>query len=160
MTRPAELTFWVDGVPQPQGSKQAFATKKDGNYTGKTTMIETTKGLPAWRKAVQAEAEAAAANAGWDAQREAIAMNAIFYFPRPKGHFGTGRNAGIIRDAAPIHHLTKPDTDKLLRAIGDALTAAKVLTDDATIVGEHGWKAYADGRPPGARITITRMDEL
>ena len=50
--------------------------------------------------------------------------------------------------------MTKPDSDKLLRAINDSLSDAGVIRDDSNITSINVQKTYADGRPTGARITI------
>ena len=53
------------------------------------------------------------------------------------------------------HHTKKPDLDKLQRAIGDALTASGLITDDSCIVEWRARKVYAEqGKPSGASITI------
>jgi Holliday junction resolvase RusA-like endonuclease len=75
-------------------------------------------------------------------------------FGRPKGHFGTGRNAGRLKPSAPLYVQTNPDVDKLLRAIGDALTQV-AITDDRCIVIAHAEKHY--GTPPCAHVVV---DEL
>ena len=51
-----------------------------------------------------------------------VIVTVDFYLPRPKSHYGTGRNAGALKPSAPAEHLTMPDLDKLTRAVGDALT--------------------------------------
>lgn len=67
----------------------------------------------------------------------------VFYRTRPKGHFGTGRNEGIVKDSAPAHPMTKPDVLKLARAVEDALTGV-VWRDDALIVDERIAKRFGD----------------
>ncbi len=48
-----------------------------------------------------------------------------------------------------------PDLDKLVRAIGDALTDAGVWLDDAQVVGWSAWKRRtAPGEPEGVSITL------
>ncbi|WP_146341121.1 RusA family crossover junction endodeoxyribonuclease [Nesterenkonia sp. NBAIMH1] len=56
--------------------------------------------------------------------------------------------------------MTKPDKDKLERATLDALTNAGVVHDDSRIVGGSTWKAYADGRPAGAVVTLQDLEAM
>ena len=42
-------------------------------------------------------------------------------------------NADKLRASAPSAHTNTPDTDKLLRLLGDALTIAGVIGDDSQI---------------------------
>jgi Holliday junction resolvase RusA-like endonuclease len=57
-------------------------------------------------------------------------------------HYGTGRNAELVKLSAPIFKATAPDSDKLIRLIGDALTIAGVIADDALIVRILAEKRY------------------
>lgn len=80
-----------------------------------------------------------------------------FYLPRPKAHYGTGRNAGTLKGSAPVEHLTMPDLDKLVRAVGDALTRL-AWRDDSQIVAWHAYRHYATTMTPvGAQITILEV---
>ncbi len=55
-------------------------------------------------------------------------------------------------DGDPIE---PPDLDKLVRAIGDALTDGGVWLDDSQVVGWSAWKRRtAPGEPEGVRITL------
>jgi hypothetical protein len=48
-----------------------------------------------------------------------------------------------------------PDLDKLVRAVGDALTVCRVFADDAQVVTLNAWKYSADPEhPQGAFITV------
>ena len=44
----------------------------------------------------------------------------IFYFSRPKYHYGTGRNANVKKKAAPIWHSKKIDLDNLIKFVLDS----------------------------------------
>lgn len=57
-------------------------------------------------------------------------------------------------------HTVKPDLDKLIRAIDDALTTAGIITDDSTITAITALKRRAKkDEPPGAHITLTPLGE-
>lgn len=131
MTR---IEFRVYGEPAPQGSKR---------HVGGGRMIESSKKLPAWRKAVTDAARTVAPKQPLDCP---VSVQATFWVPKPqKPRFNT--------PAVP------PDTDKLCRAVGDALEQAGVLKNDARITHWNAHKHYADQHnPPGAHITITTQE--
>lgn len=56
--------------------------------------------------------------------------------------FSVARGKTVTRELPT----TRPDLDKLVRAVLDALTAAKVLHDDAQVVEVGARKRYADPR--------------
>lgn len=65
---------------------------------------------------------------------EAVKVQITFFFPRPDGHYGTGRNAGVLKDSSPLYpEKTGEDLDKLARACLDALTGI-VWKDDRRVV--------------------------
>jgi Holliday junction resolvase RusA-like endonuclease len=76
----------------------------------------------------------------------------VFEKPRPKSHYGTGRNAGILKDSAPAAPGKRPDGLKLARAVEDALTGV-VYTDDSLIVTHLLGKRYCD-RLAGERVLV------
>jgi crossover junction endodeoxyribonuclease RusA len=138
------LSFRVDGIPAPQGSKR---------YLGNGAMVESSKRVAPWRADIRTAAEQAlnGHHAGmWDAP---LSVTLGFVFPRPKSHYRTGRNADQLRDKAPHEHTGKPDLDKLIRAVLDALTGV-VWADDAHIVELDAAKGWADDTHPGVQITI------
>jgi Holliday junction resolvase RusA-like endonuclease len=65
-------------------------------------------------------------------------------FARPRSHYGTGRNAGVMKDGAPGWVTGFPDGDKGLRLVFDALTYAGVVTDDRIIVDARVRKMWND----------------
>lgn len=86
--------------------------------------------------------------------RGPLVLEATFYFPRPKGHYGTGRNADVVKPGAPLYPDVKPDIDKLSRAILDSCTGV-IWKDDAQVVNKWVRKMY--GEP--ARCEV-RVEEL
>ncbi|MCR4339570.1 MAG: RusA family crossover junction endodeoxyribonuclease [Gemmatimonadaceae bacterium] len=71
---------------------------------------------------------------------------------RPAGHYGTGRNAGTVRPCAPEWPTTKPDADKLTRALLDALTGVAYV-DDSQVVHLGIRKEWAL-TGPGTRVEV------
>lgn len=145
----AVLQFDVIGQPAPQGSKQ---------HVGHGVMVESSKKVKPWRQDVAAAAVEAAAGSpisdAWTPPTGSAIVTLTFYLPRPKGHYGTGRNAATLRPSAPAYPAVKPDVDKLQRSTLDALTTAGVLRDDAQVIDIRAVKRYADGRPAGASVRV------
>jgi Holliday junction resolvase RusA-like endonuclease len=127
------ITITIAGVPAPQGSKvrTRWGVREDNPAT------------KPWRMAVAWEATAAMQGA--HPLSGPLELSALFYFPRPKSHYRTGKHADELKDTAPDYCATKPDADKLLRAIGDALTGI-VCRDDAQFVRVTARKLYGTPR--------------
>ena len=117
------IQFRVYGEPAPQGSKTIMRGR----------LVETSKKLPAWRKAVKEAADQV------DFYTESdVDVLIIFFLKKPK----------TSKRQRPS---VKPDIDKLIRAVGDSLSGS-VIKDDAQIVTIGARKEYAD--EPGALITV------
>lgn len=125
------ISFRVYGEPAPQGSKR---------HVGGGRMVESSKKLPAWRKAVTQAARQVAPKQPLD---EPVSVQAHFYLPRPQ------------KPRFNVPATQQGDLDKLCRAVGDSIEAAGVIKNDARITTWHAHKHYADQHnPPGAHITI------
>ena len=115
--------FVVLGRAQPAGSKTSFPHPS----TGRQVTIDAARGSRSWKQEVAAAALVAL---GADVERPAfvgpVALYVSFYRARPKAHYGTGRNAAVLRASAPDYPTTKPDTTKLVRGLEDALTSMRV----------------------------------
>jgi Holliday junction resolvase RusA-like endonuclease len=85
-----------------------------------------------------------------------LAVTFTFYWPRRGGHYGTGRNAGIVRAGAPAYPGIRPDLLKQARSTEDALTGV-VWRDDAQIVSEHLHKRW--GEPERCEISVRPQGE-
>lgn len=141
-------SFFVPGTPAPQGSKR---------YLGNGVMIESSKRVKPWR----ADIRAAAMQAFKQPLTGPIRLDLLFVLPRPKSHYGTGRNAHKLKDSAPQHHIQKPDLDKLVRAVGDALSGV-AYHDDSQVVGGAHMKRWSDGASDraGVHITVVPVKEV
>jgi Holliday junction resolvase RusA-like endonuclease len=141
------VRFVVLGTAQPGGSKRAFRH----NRTGRVMVTDANRNAKPWQAIVAATGhEAMNGRRPFDM---ALEVTFTFYRQRPAGHFGTGRNHGELRDAAPVYPITRPDALKLSRAAEDALTGI-CWRDDSQIVDEHLHKRY--GAPPRMVVEITR----
>ena len=152
----SSIEIIVLGTPAPQGSKRGFAVKAKGEYTGKVAQVESSAKVKPWRMAVKYAAMGAMS---WACERipmtGAVVLDVTFRLPRPKGHYGTGRNTGLLKVTSPFHPNGRPDLDKLLRSTFDALGEAGVWGDDAQVVKVYGSKEYATNyEPVGATIRI------
>ena len=132
------VKFFVPGVPQPQGSKRGFVSPN-----GKVSMVESAAGVKPWRSDVKVFA--AEAMTGHRLITGPVFMRCDFVMKRPLSTPKT-------RPTPPA--TKKPDLDKLLRAVGDALKGT-VYAEDSLIVEMVGTKRIAeDGEQPGVSITV------
>jgi len=138
------VTFVVPGIAASQGSKTVVPTK-----AGPRVRESNEQRLKPWRMSVAATAHDEMGNA--PLFTGGVQLDVTFVFPRPGGHFGTGRNAGSVKASAPEHMTVRPDLSKLVRAVEDSLTGV-VYRDDSQVVGIRARKTY--GEPASARISI------
>lgn len=132
----ATIRFTIHGKPAPQGSKKSLVPldkqgkpfrRKNGGVVVST--VDSCKAAKPWMGQVRA---AAAEVFRGELIRGPVRMTCWFYFKRPGNHLRTGKRAGQLQESAPVHHTQTPDLDKLLRAVGDAITGV-VLADDKQI---------------------------
>lgn len=150
------LTINIMGTPISQGSKGA-------RIQGRRAVLFDTNAdkLKPWRKTITTAAEDAIRNhyspnnhRGWEPLDTPAELVVTFYQPRPRSHYGTGRNAQTLRLDAPTWCSSKPDVDKLLRALLDGLTDAGAVTDDSRVVRIIAEHRYATPTP-GIRLHLT-----
>ena len=138
----------VFGIPRPQGSKR---------HVGRGVLVESSNGVKEWRHDVR---DAIFSQYSGATITEPVAVCCTFLFNRPKGHYGTGRNAGRLKPSAP-RHLTSSfngDIDKLLRALLDAISVkagGSLISDDSLVTELMANKRYCEeGELPGAYLTV------
>ena len=123
--------FTVDGVPIPQGSKNAWVSG------AKAVMFDqNTKVLKPWRALVTAAA--AEAHSG-DRIEGPVLVVIEFRFGRPKS---------VKREWPSV----KPDIDKLERALFDGITDSGLWRDDAQVVQVSKKNVYAER--PGVHVRV------
>jgi len=116
---------------------------------GTTKMLHSKRGrgrtVASWRK-----------DARWEAHRAmgrrklmdgSVSVEVAFYLKRPPSNPGA------------MYPKTKPDLDKLQRALGDALEGV-VMTQDSRIVHWSARKLYADDHPQGIPCAVVKVEEL
>lgn len=135
MEQQAVTRFNVPGAPVPQGSK---------NLSRSGHMYEANKKLQPWRNKIVQVARLAHKGAPIDAPVE---VTAYFCVPKPKKpKFGLPA--------------TPADLDKYQRALGDALTQAGVIKDDARIVHWDAWKVFHPNGWVGVQVTVKPVQGL
>lgn len=129
------VQFTVPGIPVPQGSLRAF--RGAGRHPIITSDNKRTR---PWKLHVTVLAREALAGKSF-CRDQAVAVHIDFVMPRPP--------SAPRRRELPI---TKPDVDKLVRAILDALTDAGAWEDDCQVVSVQAKKDY--GPQPQAIISL------
>jgi len=130
-----ELYVIVPGVPVPQGSMSCVNGR----------MFHSNKSLPAWRKAVQEALEGEIVGAAFSG---AVYAYLTFILPRPPS-------------VARIKPCVKPDLDKLVRAVLDAVEAAAVLHNDSQVCEMHAIKRYVrENEEPHLALWLKETNEL
>lgn len=155
MTAPA-LQLTVYGTPAPQGSK---------NRNAAGALYESSAKVRPWRQDVKTAAlDALHHDEAWVALNCAVWLDVQFSLRRPKHHFGTGKNAGLLKASAPPFPTGTPDLDKLVRSTQDALKDAGVLHDDSVVATVSASKVYVlwgdSLRTPGAVIKVWRLTDF
>jgi Holliday junction resolvase RusA-like endonuclease len=151
----ATLRFIVPGQPQTKGSAKAFVPKSwaaTAVAAGRAPRAVVTNDNPkakAWQQLIAEHATKALADSKLQPfAAGAVVLDVWFYLPRPQ-KFLTKKYAGV-----DVPHTTKPDADKLLRCLKDALSGV-VYHDDAAVIDAYVHKRYcALGELPRAEITI------
>ncbi len=140
------LSCWIPGRPRPQGALKTFAVagKAYGRHTDSTLshrahVISTL-----------------AAEWGREPLTGAVSVDVVFTFARPKSHYGTGRNADVVKESAPEEHTQRVDGDKLARLLGDSLEMAGVVADDCQIVEWRIRKLW--GRDDSTHLLLRGID--
>lgn len=148
MPEPITLSFFARGEPKGQPRPRAFA------FRGKARVFDPGT-AEAWKQAV-----VVALRDEYGAVETItvpVQVHISLYFPRPKSHYRTGKNAHLRRDDAPEYHTAKPDADNAAKAILDALTIAELWKDDAQVCRLTVIKLYANGHA-GAQIDIQELE--
>jgi Holliday junction resolvase RusA-like endonuclease len=141
------IHIFISGIPKPGGSKRVFLNRR----TGRPIVTDDAgKGNKEWKQQVAFFAQQAYTD---EPLRIPLRVTFAFVFARPQSHYGSGRNAQLIRASAPEFPAVRPDCTKLVRAAEDALTGI-LWHDDALIVQQDCSKSYAGQLRPGLYLTV------
>lgn len=128
--------FRVPGCPMPKGSMRAFV------HGGRAVMTNADPRTGKWQKRVSAEAVKAFELR--EPHLGAVTVEVEFRLPRP---------ASVNERRRPLP-CVKPDADKLIRVILDALTGV-AYEDDGQVVEIHIRKRYTE---PGYECAWVRVE--
>jgi len=141
------IEFAALGEPSPEGSTRSFYIAK---LNRTVTTHQNQKRLEAWRNRVATEAQHMLEGREWSADcSSAYSLDVDFVLARPPS----------VPAHRRVHPTVKPDIDKLVRAVNDALTGI-LFPDDCQVVSVSMTKAYDEGRRPGAYIRVCRYTNV
>ncbi len=143
------ITFIVLGDPKGQPRPKAFAFKGHARVFDPGT-------AEGWKSQIAEAVRHVGAVGIMLASPLSVSIHC--HFRRPKGHYGSGKNAHLLKKDAPDWHTAKPDFDNVAKAACDALTHLGVWHDDAQIVRATVTKKYSNGAPRTV-ITIQEATE-
>jgi len=73
-----------------------------------------------------------------------IYIKLIFYMPRPKTHFKTGKKSHILKDGIPEYHSFRPDIDNLIKYVLDCIQGENgFIVDDSQVCMIQAEKVYS-----------------
>ncbi len=143
------------GIPAPQPRPRGRVLKKhSGQYT---VAMYTPSSAKPWRAAVK---KAFIETSCTKIIATPVHLQIIFWFHRPDNHWGTGKNAGILkhRFADPCV-IKKPDLDNLLKSTIDAMVEAGVMKDDNLVCSIECCKRFSNSHTPGATINAYTIEK-
>lgn len=138
----AAVSFFTPGNPAPQGSKR---------HVGRGILVESSKAVGSWRERVALATHNAMQEAKLTPFDGPVRVRIAFVLPRPK-------SAPKTRD---IPATKRPDGDKLLRAVLDAMSGI-AYRDDSQIVDYRvtkriEWPQLIPNAVPGCHITVEEL---
>lgn len=138
------ISFYVLGLPAPQGSKTAVVRGGRAILLEGATPNQRAKHFQ-WRQAVASAAHEAVADT--EPMIVAAAVTVVFRFPIPVSRTKHERAFGWLWKKSA------PDLDKLLRSTFDGLTDGGLIADDRLIVSVVATKIEVEGWT-GASIEV------
>ena len=138
------LSVFVPGLPVGQPRPRATS------FGGRARMYDPGTSNE-WKACV---IHAVRGNAGLFPAGIPVRCDLTFFLPRPKAHYGSGKNASVLKGSAPTRPTGKPDRDNLEKAVLDALTSTGIWHDDSQVADGRLRKRYATVNT-GCEIRIT-----
>lgn len=143
--RDRSLSFIAEGIPAPKGSKRAL---------GAGRVVESSRAVGPWQRAVRVAACAAFADARLIEPFDGpLRVAILFRFAMP------ARRVKRIREHGIAWKSTRPDVDKCVRAVLDGLQP-EIIADDcrvAALTVEQMEVRPTEGVWLGAQITISEL---
>ncbi len=143
------LSFFVPGLPITQGGMKPVPTGD-----GHTRLVTTGgAGLAQWRKKTTQVAQLTKDLMHWTQLTGPVEISYRFLLPMPGSRPAAQRKLGIA------YSWKKPDLDKLMRAISDSLTDAKIWVDDGQVAVSHTAKYEVwDPALTGVEVVVRGCD--
>ena len=146
------FSFRAHGVPKPQRRPQAWYNPKTGRAA-----VYNLKNAEDWKGCVALAAEPAIRASIAAPLTGPLLVVMTFWFPRPKNHYGTGKNAKTLKASAPRFPSSKgkEDIDNVFKPVADVLTVLRAWEDDGQIVSAIIQKHFAtDEERPGCNVEV------
>ena len=155
----SSLSLVIRGIPAPKGSMRAAGNRVIPSGSPQNAIAQADWG--SCTRAAAIDALARADHAGRIAiVGHAISLRIVWRLPRLRSHFvEKGPRAGELKATAPVLHMTKPDSSKLLRALEDHLTGL-VWDDDSRVAITAMRKIYANPGEEGAVVAIEAVNKI
>lgn len=141
------ISFFVAGQPKGQPRVKAFARKMGGTFVARVFTPGTAE---EWKGQIAIASKAFVPECPFVC---ALKLRLVFILPRPKSHYRSGANSGMLKPEAPFLHTGKPDADNFAKAVMDAMTVLRFWQDDAQVAELQVRKTY--GEVPGCLIEIS-----
>lgn len=151
-SRQEPVTFIAYGNPIPKGSAKGFAVpmKRDGEPVVddagqrkyRAVVTHDNPNTKEWERTVRTAAQHGRGS-GRFFRTEPVEIRICFGLSRP---------ASVSTKKRPLPTV-RPDLDKLVRAIQDAVSGV-IYADDAQVVSIRAWKKYVESGPPYAQVWI------
>lgn len=138
--------FVVNGTPQ---SLKRHRHRKMGNFVSTYDPSSEAKEDFLYKSIVEQKPESPIMGG--------LELELYFYMPRPKAHYGTGKNSEKLKSSAPKSHVSKPDIDNMIKFVGDALNGI-YFKDDSQICKVKAFKMYTNFTPR-TEIFLTELSD-
>lgn len=150
LTKEYAVRVW--GSPAPKGSLKCIGARGKQRHV----LIEDNTNTKPWRQLIEKAGRALPVTM----LEGPVGLEVTLTLARPKSHYGTGRNATVLKASSPLWPISHQagDTDKLERTVLDGLQDAGLFVDDCLVVELVGRKVYVD--TPGAPDRLDRPGAL
>lgn len=139
------MRIFVPGIPVPKGSAKAFLNK----HTGRIAVMQSNRDRQKpWASLIGM----IALQNNIKISDSPISLKLGFQMPRPQSHYSKNKTGATLRPTAPAMHTSRPDLDKLIRCVKDALTGI-AWRDDSQVSELTATKMYSER--PGVEIIIS-----
>ena len=155
------LTITIPGNPATKGSMKCLGRRGPTGHQ----LVDSHASTKPWMEKLATSLRGITEKHNVAAAKQPVTADVWVTLERPKSHYGTGRNARVIKewalDLTPASSDTSGDVDKYARALLDGLQAADLLDNDAQVVRLVIEKSYVHPEPgdfppfPGVRIRLS-----